>query len=88
MRRPIERWNSAYLCAGFMGLLLPASLLFGQEGKKEKENDEPATRPAPKADPVRLRVEPARRPGYAGRRTAGAGQIARRFQLVSVITAS
>lgn len=37
-----------------MGLLLPASLLLGQEGKKEKENDEFPTRPAPKADPADL----------------------------------
>lgn len=50
MKRSIGRWSCAFLYTGLMGFLLPASLLFGQEnGNKD---DEPATRPAPKADPA------------------------------------
>ncbi|HVX16260.1 MAG TPA: DUF1570 domain-containing protein [Pirellulales bacterium] len=49
MERLIRRC-SPFLFACLLGLLLPANLLFGQE--KKKEDDEPATRPAPKADPA------------------------------------
>jgi hypothetical protein len=50
VKRSIKRWACLFLCAGCLSFLLPAALLFGREA--EKENDEAATRPAPKADPA------------------------------------
>lgn len=50
MKRTIERWVCPFLCVGLASFLVPAGLLFSQEAPKN--NEESATRPAPKADPA------------------------------------